>query len=287
MLTTKNGLAEQQNLAPDGKFDFPDVLPGTYHAQVILVSFGNGQQPSMKMYQIPTPIEVNGSDILGLQLQMDTGGDVTGRFRLDGDEKINWSELSVTLLAVAEGEDDTEIEGMRRVPAMPSEVREDGSFEIKDAPGGTYQLTVGAQAEKFRDYFTKSVLLGGREVVDTGFAVTPGTVLDVLVSPKGAGIEGTVVDGEGKPAAGANVVTIPSGGKLARPDAYQFALSDDAGHFVMRGLSPGEFIVLAFEEMRENFRAPSFAKKYQAKGQKVELQESTKKPVLVKLIPAE
>jgi hypothetical protein len=282
MLLAKNGQGEEQNLAEGGKFDFPNVLPGTYHAQVIMVSFGNGQNPSMKTRTIRTPIEVNGSDVVGLQLQLDPGGDVRGRFRVGGEEKINWSELNVTLVTVAEGEEEPAV--LQVGFTQPSEVQEDGSFEIKDAPGGNCQLAVGARSEKFRDYYTKSVLLGGREVVDTGFTVSPGTVLDVVISAKGAGVEGTVIDREGKPAAGAAVVTIPGSGKLERPDAYQFAKADDGGHFVMRGMKPGEFMVLAFEELQGDYRATEFAKNYERKWEKVKLDEGGKKSVIVKLI---
>jgi hypothetical protein len=282
MLLAKNGQGEEQNLAEGGKFDFPNVLPGTYHAQVMMVSFGNGQNPSMKMRTIRTPIEVNGSDMVGLQLQLDAGGDVRGRLRVEGEEKINWSELNVNLVTVAEGEE--EPAGLLVGFTQPSEVQEDGSFEIKNASEGNYQLAVGARSEKFRDYYTKSVLLGGREVVDTGFAVSPGTVLDVVVSAKGAGVRGTVVDREGEPAAGASVVTIPASGKLGRPDAYQYARADDSGHFVVRGMNPGEFMVLAFEELQGDYRTSEFAKKYEGKGKKVELDEGGKKSVVVKLI---
>ncbi|HKM83865.1 MAG TPA: carboxypeptidase-like regulatory domain-containing protein [Candidatus Acidoferrum sp.] len=285
MLLAKNGQEVAQNLAKGGEFDFPNVLPGTYHARVMMVSFGNGQNPSIKMRTIRTPIEVNGSDVVGLQLQLDAGGDVSGKFRVEGDEKINWSELTVALVTVAEGEEESA--GLEMAFTQPSEVQEDGSFEIKDAPGGNSQLVVGARSEKFRDYYTKSVLLGGREVVDAGFAVTPGTVLDVVVSAKGAGVEGTVVDREGKPATGASVVTIPGSGKLGRPDAYQYARADDSGHFVLRGMNPGEFLVLAFEEMQGNYRTAEFAKKYEGKGEKVELDEGGKKSVVVKLITEE
>jgi hypothetical protein len=207
---------------------------------------------------------------------------VRGRFRVEGEEKINWSELTVTLVTVAQGEE--EPAGLQVGFTQPSEVQEDGSFEIESASRGNYQLAVGARSEKFRDYYTKSVLVGGREVVDTGFAVGPGTVLDVVVSAKGAGVEGTVVDREGKPAAGASVVTIPASGKLGRPDAYQYARADDGGHFVVRGMNPGEFMVLAFEELQGDYRAPEFAKKYEGKGKKVELDEGGKKSVVVKLI---
>ena len=286
-LMGKNGQREQQQLGEGGRFEFPNVLAGTYRAYLILVSgFANGEAPAFKVQRISTPIEVNGSDVVGLQLQVDKGGDVSGKFRAEGNEKIEWKELSVSLLAVPGNEEETVDLGME-MPAGMAQVNEDGSFEIKDVPGADYQLAVMAHSEKFRDYYTKSVLLGGREVVDTGFAMSPGTVLDVVVSAKGAGIEGTVVDKEGKPVAEANVVTVPSSGKLGRPDAYQFGRSDENGHFVLRGMNPGEFVVLAFDEMQGDYRVPGFAKKYAGKGEKVELEEGGTKSMIVKLITEE
>jgi hypothetical protein len=49
-------------------------------------------------------------------------------------------------------------------------------------------------------------------------------------------------------------------------------------------MNPGEFMVLAFEELQGNYRAPEFAKKYEGKGEKVVLDEGSKKSVVVKLI---
>jgi hypothetical protein len=283
-LISPNGQSEEQNLGEDGRFDFPNVLPGTYRAQVIMLSgFFNGQMPSMRMQTISTPIEVNGSDVVGLQLQPDRGGDVSGRLRGEGNEKIDWKELNVGLLIVPEsGAEQAGFESIEQTGMAM--VNEDGSFEIRDAPGANLQLAVGARSEKFRDYYTKSVLLGGREVVDTGFPVSSSTVLDVVVSAKGAGIEGTVVDGEGKPVVGATVVTVPSSGKLGRPDAYQSGVSEENGHFLLRGLNPGGFFVLAFEGMQEDVRSPEFAQKYKEKGEKVELEEGGKKSVVLKVI---
>lgn len=287
LLIGKNGQREEQNLGEGGKFEFPNVLPGTYRAQVIVFSgFFNGETPPIKIQTISTPIEVNGSDVVGLRLHVDRSGDVSGKFHVDGDEKIDWRELNVHLLTVPEsGEEEAGFEIMQQ--AGMARVNEDGSFEIKDVPGAKYQLAVGAGSQKFRDYYMKSVKLGGQEVADTGFAVSSGTMLDVLVSAKGAGIEGTVVDREGKPVPDAAAVTVPSTGKLGRPDAYQLAMSDESGHFAIRGMNPGRFLVLAFEEMRENYRLPEFAKKYEGKGQNVELEEGGRKSVVLKLITEE
>jgi protocatechuate 3,4-dioxygenase beta subunit len=285
ILIGRHGEHEAQSLADGGKFEFAKVLPGTYKAQVITISGvlalpgQDKQMPSLKMQTIQTPIEVNGADLVGLQLQVESGGDVAGRFRMDGDEKVSWAGLMVSLLPVPEPD-----EGSPELFAMPHPVNEDGSFEIKDAPAGDCQLAVSAVSDQFRDYYTKSVLLGGREVADTGFTVTAGMRLDVVVSAKGAALEGTVVDGDGRPVASASVVTVPASGKLGRPDAYQAGNADENGHFNLRGMNPGEFVVLAFEQMSGSYRTPEFAKKYEGKGEKVKLEEGAKKSVVVKLI---
>jgi Carboxypeptidase regulatory-like domain len=284
-LIGRNGQTEQQNLAEGGRFEFSRVLPGTYKAQILSVSgWANGPMPSMKVLAISTPIEVNESDLLDLQLQVEPGGDVSGRLRMDGDEKVNFGELFVTLRPLANGEEEASLSIVLMGQAAVAKVSEDGSFEIKDAPGIDCQLEIGTRSDKFRDYYTKSVLLGGREVADTGFTVNAGTRLDVVVSAKGAAIEGTVVDGDGKPVPSAVVVTVPASGKLGRPDAYQIGGTDDSGHFNLRGMNPGEFVVLAFGEMPANHHSPEFAKKYEAKGERVALEEAAKKTVVLKLI---
>jgi len=96
-----------------------------------------------------------------------------------------------------------------------------------------------------------------------------------------------VVDREGKTFAGASVVSVPSSGKNGRPDAYQFDRTDEKGHFALRGMNPGEFLVMAFEEMPGDYRAAEFLKKYERKGQKVELEEGGKKSVVLKVIAEE
>jgi protocatechuate 3,4-dioxygenase beta subunit len=281
LLIGKTGEMKQERFARDGKFEFTDVLPGTYQAQVMIFSM-SGMSPSLKMQKIRAPIEVNGADVDGLQLQVEPGGDVSGKFRMDSDEKIDWKGLNVALLEVPEP--GTENPGFGVMGGGVSMVKQDGSFEIKDASAGEYQLYVGASSDKYRDYYTKSVLLHGQEVADTGFTVGPGTVLDVVVSAKGAAIEGTVVDGAGKPVPDATVVTVPSSGKLGRPDAYQSGQTDEKGHFLLRGMNPGEFLVLAFEQRQGNSRSPEFAAKYESQGEKVQLDEGAKKTVALKLI---
>lgn len=53
--------------------------------------------------------------------------------------------------------------------------------------------------------------------------------------------------------------------------------ADENGHFLLRVLIPGGFLVLAFEDMPENFHSLELAKRCEGKGEKVELEEGARK----------
>lgn len=111
--------------------------------------------------------------------------------------------------------------------------------------------------------------------------------LDVVVSAKGASLEGTVVDGKGQPVAYSVVIVVPDSDQQARPDSYQQSQTDEHGHFTARGLNPGNYVVMAFEEFQEDMRQPEVLKTYGTKGEKVELKEGAHKSVTAKIITAE
>ena len=280
---TRGSQVEMQQLGEGGKFEFTGVLPGSYVPKLIIVTFEGGQ-PAMQMLRMGQHIEVSNAHVEGLRLQPEPGGQVRGKFRLDTGKKFDWTQLTVALIpAEAQGAEMAAAGGMD-IPTMSS-VNVDGTFELKSVPGGDYQLGVGAKSNNLRDYFTKSVNLEGRDVANSGFPVHPDPYLDVVISANGASIAGTVVDGNGQPIANATVVDVPSGEHRMRLDLYQRDISDESGHFSLRGLNPGKYTVLALEELQEDVRQPEFLRAYETRGETVQLDEGTRKIVVLKLIP--
>jgi len=271
-----------QELGEGGRFEFANVLPGSYVASMIIVTFEGGQ-PAMQMLRLGQSIEVSNTHVEGLRLQPEAGGQVRGKFRLDTGQKLDWTQLTVVLIPADEHGAEVVVQGGIGIPTMSS-VNVDGGFEMKNVPGGTYQLVVGARSDSLRDYITKSVNSEGRDVLDSGFSVLPETNLDVVISAKGASIAGTVVDANGQPIANATVVDIPSAEHRMRTDLYQRDTTDESGHFNLRGLNPGKYAVLAFEELQEDVRQPGFLKSYEKRGEIVQLDEGTRKSVVLKLI---
>ena len=284
------GMENREQLKGDNRFEFQNLLPGTYVAMMLVVKGALTEgRPEIQMLQLSPPIEVDKTDLEGVQLHAEAGGEVHGKFRLDTGEKFDWTQLNVHLLPLTENETGglgVAMAGMDSRADTHSMVRADGAFDMDNVPGGSYQLVIAAQSNDLRDYYTKSVLQGGKDVADSGFAVNGDVSLDVVVSAKGATIEGNVVDSKGAPGAYSVVAVVPNSEQRARPDSYQQASTDERGHFVVRGMTPGSYVVLAFEEMQD-IRQPGLLKTYAGKGQKVEVEEGTRKIVTAKIIPAE
>jgi len=93
---------------------------------------------------------------------------------MDTGQKFDWTQLNVILIPANVDDSGFMVGGSDGGPAM-SGVNKDGSFELKNVTGGSYQLVVGAKSNNLRDYVTKSVNLDGRDVADSGFIVSPGT----------------------------------------------------------------------------------------------------------------
>ena len=268
-----------KTVSTDGSFEFRDVPPGSYTVTLIVVTV-----PDMRMAKSnQTHIEVSNGDVDGVHIEPVPGGEVRGQFRMDKSQKIDWSQLSVFLssdeevgLAVSDG----------NRPSF-AQVKNDGSFEMKNVPSGTYRVIVGSSSQTLRDYFTKSVNLGGKDVADSGFALSGATyTLDVMLSAQGGTIEGTVLDSADHAVAYATVVSVPSAEHRKRPDLYQQDTTDQQGHFSLRGLNPGEYTVLAWEDLEDNYRDPEFLKSYEGRGHSVRLDEGERKSISVKVIPS-
>jgi Carboxypeptidase regulatory-like domain len=107
--------------------------------------------------------------------------------------------------------------------------------------GGTYRAEVNGMS---KDCYIKDVRYGESSVLKEGFTVTRGepSTLEILISSRGARVEGTVRDADGLPLPGVPVVLIP---ELSRRENYQLYKSqstDQYGHFDLRGIAPGDYV---------------------------------------------
>jgi len=110
--------------------------------------------------------------------------------------------------------------------------------------------------------------------------------LDIVVSAKGAIVEGSVLNAKDQPVVDADIVAIPEAARRKRRDLYKEDSTDQRGHFNIHGLSPGQYRVLAFEDLEDDYHEPDFLKSYEGRGQSVEIREGEQKTVQLKIIPS-
>lgn len=253
---------------PDGSFEIPDVTPGTY----VLVAYWFSDDKSYANRQI---VEVGNADVEGITIAITLGATIGGRIVWDGKPSMEKDELQV----IPQAEDADFFRGFARVTR-------DNTFVLKNLGEGTYRTNVSGLS---KDCYMKDVRLAESSVMKDGFTVTQGTSgnLEIIISSHGARVEGTVVDSDGLPEAGASVVLIPD---LSRRD--QFALyktqsTDQYGHFEIRGIAPGDYKLFAWEEVEADaWQDAEFLKPFEVKGESVTLRDDDKSKMTITAISA-
>ena len=267
MLTPKEGGAAMQSVgqarAPENRFELVNVPPGSYiaHAQ-----YQNGGQ----QFVATQPVEVAGSHVDGLVLTLASGGDVSGLVKvLDSTAAVDVKNLSVMLRPV----------GFSGGAPPRGKVSEDLKFTLKSIPPIRYLVSVVGLPE---NCFVKSIQYGGQDVTDAGIEMTNGGALEVTLSATAGAVDAVVSTRDGKPAGGAMVALIPKDGATVGRSA------DENGIVSFKGLKPGDYQILAWEDVEPGaYQDPDFVKPFEVRMKSVKLSANGREAVQLKAIGAD
>ena len=273
----------------DSTFDLGPIVPGKYTISAMQV-----QAESEGAITGSKEVLIGSTDVTGVNLSLHKGStQVRGVVRAEGDSKLDYSKLFVVLMPA--GDTDSEsadtAEGFANGSGF-GEVGKDGTFKLDVEPSAkAYQVVLSARGPGLEDWFTSKILFAGKDVVESGLKIadTEQRSLEVVVSDKGATLEGTVLDGEKKPFANAEVMALPSEPKLRKRFALiQKTTADQQGHFKLRGVRPGEYIIFALENPQEQpFMEDRFLTQNSGKVQTVKAEAGAKQKLELQVIPAE
>jgi protocatechuate 3,4-dioxygenase beta subunit len=275
-------------IGKDSSFKFRSLPPGKYTLIAMQAGTETGSIGSAE-------VVIDSSDVSGVVIGSESvRRDITGVVRSDSDTKPDFSKLYVLFTPVTEADQDMDF-GMASSFFGGgngfAQVKSDGSFKVSLAPSAKpYNVVISTRGTGLEDWFTSKVLAGGKDVLESGFK--PGeshASVDIVISNKGALVEGTVLDRDQKPFANAEVIAFPRDPKLRRRmDMAQTATADQQGHFKMRGVRPGEYIVFALENSQEQpFTTELFMKNNSARTQTVKLEAAAKQELQLQVIPAQ
>jgi hypothetical protein len=240
-------------------------------------------------------LQVSASTIEGLRLAPQTGGSIRGHLRMDagagnpGNARSDPSQIFL-LLCPAEGDDD--VLGTFSLGdgfSTLAHVSGDGGFEWKNVPAGRYSIQI-SDASAMPDWFLKSAVAAGRDVSGSGLTMNGGSVvLDLVASANGATVDGTATDAKEKekPVADVVIVAVPEARLRSRADRYRKAVTDQSGHFTLRGLPPGDYTLFAWESVEDEvYYNPEFLKSYEGQGKALHVNEGERTSVQLRTIPA-
>lgn len=268
----------QREVTADAKGAFQ--LRGVPSGDYTLVARIEAINQHDKMFWGQRPLHVNEDNLRGADLRIWWGAEVNGRIHIDEKANIDLTHINATLWP----------QGNSAVTAlMPSvtgvTLRADGSFEFNDVPEGIHRLEFTPLPP---GYFLKSS--GAADALETGLTISngqPPPPVDLTLSPNAAQVTGTVA-GDQMPAAGAFVVLVPQGARKGLEGFSKRATADQAGRFTMKGVTPGDYKILAFETAdRILLSDPEFVQRFEDRGETLHLGEGDAVTVSLDAIPAD
>ncbi|MFB3778013.1 MAG: carboxypeptidase regulatory-like domain-containing protein [Bryobacteraceae bacterium] len=256
----------------DGSFEITRVPAGSYYIIAQNTGRQGGGGPVGK-----TMVDVSTSDITGLLVSLTEPLTVSGIVKVEGQQAAEPQRVNLSLTPFEAG--------MFGYPS--GRTASDGSFKVSGVFPDRYYLNLSGLPE---GAYVKSVKLAGQEVLDKGVDLSGfrgSAALEVLLSLKGATLEGTATAGD-KPAVGSTIAVLPDPPRPSQPYLNKTATADQDGKFTIRGLAPGRYKVYAFEEsMPELARDPSLAAPFEQKAVKVDLDAGAVERVELKALKPE
>lgn len=253
----------------NGVFELTGVASGSY--RLVAEQFGESGAP---VAGANIPVEVADRDLEGIDLAPMLRPDITGKITWEGAPSPNPGTTPRIVLRPEPG--DTSLSASAPIGAN---VDESGSFRIRSAPQGNYQVQAANLPPGF---YVKSARLGNAGVTSMRLDLSQpqaGT-LTVVVSNHGGALEGNVESNR----AGLQVFAIADG----NPWWSKTAVTSDNGHYEMKGLAPGEYRVLACERIHpEAYLDAELMKSLEGQSQRVTVSENRKEMLMLKLIPCD
>jgi protocatechuate 3,4-dioxygenase beta subunit len=220
----------------NGEFQIPQVPPGSY---VMAADWVNGA----KQCSARQAIEVGTTDIDGVVLTPICSLQVNGEIRAEVPDTLDLSSLGVFLRSDESG---ALAHGARTT------VKADGSFSVENVLPEHYRVEVSGLRD---DYYLKTVYVGNQEVASSDVDLSLNRTLRLVVSADGGKIQGMVLDDKQQAAGAVTVALFPEPQERA-PNFYKTATTGRDGKFVLRGIPPGDYKVVASERVDlDSFRA--------------------------------
>jgi hypothetical protein len=260
----------------NGTFQFTDMRPGTYELGIVAGDFSGRQIVDLPDRDVDVTVNL-------LPVKK-----ISGTLRVEGSTVPGAAQIVIR----------------SSLAQFISVLTPAGTFEFPKVPVGTYQIGVQPFAPLadlplspglapgpagrggpsipalWQDAYVKSIRVGEREIPNTEIAIEeqPLDSIEIVVALNGGSLEGRVAN-----ATNATVVLVPTNSRL---DRYRSATADETGHFSIRAIAPGEYVVYAWDDVDAGaWFNPGFMRLHESSGQRIQISEAQKQTLDLRALP--
>lgn len=258
-------------IRPDGTFRINGIAPGEYTLRA--QAFG----PASDGETATAKITATGDDIKDLQLVGAKPSSATGRIVVD---PAAAAALPQGLMLFP-----TPIEpGSMPMGGGPTRMGDDGTFEMKAAPGRTRVNMGGAPG-----WVVRSIRLNGIDITDAGIEFKPNediSGIEIEITNKLATITGLVTNARGEAVKEYSAIAFAQDReKWKIAGRYQaFGRPDQDGRFKMSGLTPADYYIIALEKIDPGqIGDPDFLESIKTKATAITIREGESRTVDLKI----
>lgn len=248
---------------PDGTFEFRNVPPGRY----VIRARGETDREGIPLFG-RFSLDVSGGNVANVAITLAAGARVSGRVDFEGrTPPPAAARAAVRVHAVA-------VDGVSFGDAYSEPLAENGDFVFRGVRPGEHVLRLEGLPG---GWALQAISFMGREVTDTPLQLDGGQVvrnLRVVASDVFTVVFGRVTDGAGRPRPDALVVAFPIDTGLWTPYSrhVQRARPDLDGHYRFRGLPPGDYLIIASDEIdEEDVLSPDLLERLSARAARMTL----------------
>jgi hypothetical protein len=274
----------------DGTFDFFWVTPGSYFLQTahnIMTGASDQNETAInKKLFGRRAVTVSNEDLKDIVVTLNAGATLTGVIVTEG------AAPEPPPTDPSSAKTAPPLPSVQLVPADSADNRPytarsnaDGTFEMHDLGPERYRVKVNGLADGI---YVKSIHFGNEDATNGILDLTSGTggVIDVKLAPNAADVSGTVRNGNGETVMGVQVTLGPASAEVAAQSLFlQQTNTGQDGKFSFKNLPPGEYRILAWEEVDRGLVSdPEFRSYFDSRSTVVKLSEGSHENLDVNLL---
>ena len=227
-------------IPPSGRYESQSLSPGDY--RVMVQAQATADRPALSAAR---DVTLEGAEPITVPLELQPGMTATGRVLFEGTAAPPpWSSVRVGLQGMTPG-----------TWASLSNVTPDGAgaFRQEGVFPASFRLAASIMGGTPNVWTLKSVTMGGRDVTDLPVEIRAGDDPSFVVtfSDQPSELSGSLVDPAGRPSTDYFVVVVSADRAHWLPLSRRIASTrpDGRGHFVFRGLPPGDYRLAATTDL--------------------------------------